>query len=839
MNKILFAALALFLVHPAFAGSSNPGVQTLGAVTAGHTAQFYNSGIIQDGGTLSSVPYYDVRLAGAVPDAVYLTDATVSGTTLTSASATFTSADVGKSIKVTTGNTNVAVFRGTISAFIDAHDVTLSGSVLTTCSTTCKTYYGTDNASNLGTAFTNAIALSNSLVGSNSGNNVHVVMPTQTNGGGYLFASQIDTTDHNGVLTIDAYAPLYSNVGIGTTESTVPILWENSSVSTLNMNVLGGVGPQTGDASYTSHNITLNNYQVLQVGFFGQKGLSCKGFGWTLGKMLIQNGSVGYAWDSCQDIHGLGGEQVCTGTNNCISTNGTEDVSMNASCDTVTNNCLRIDYTHSGIFNGKCFNNSSGAVTGGGVSIGSVNHGSASSGLTVNFDGQACGGNGLFLDNTAGAVTVNLNLTNTPSNSGYTHNFSNCVSYGTTGSTGPVQVNCTRDAAIADFTGTQQGMLTVSTPTRTSFDQNVTTTGNVGIGTTAPTAGTSLDMSYNTNSALLPIGTTGARPTGVNGMIRYNSAYSGSNGAVEAFVNSAWIALGGTLETDITPTGANTYTPNPLSTWFKVRCSGGGGQGGGGAAYNSGTASSGGAGGAGGLVVEATFTSSEVTGATTVTVGAGGSAAGGGAGSAGNPGTNGSNGGNTTFGSLLTAYGGGGGTGGSTSNSTGGGGAGYCGSGNGSSSGCGAGQGDAAGTASSDTSGLVPSAGGGTAVGAAGNKAGSCGYSNTGGGSGAGVASTPAALNGGSGGAGLGSGGAGGGAGNGLCSGAGAGTAGTGHYAFNSGGGGGGGNNSSASGCVGGAGGAGAGGGGGGSGLTGGGNGGVGGNGYCRIVEGR
>src|SRR5260370_15467869 len=63
---------------------------------------------------------------------------------------------------------------------------------------------------------------------------------------------------------------------------------------------------------------------------------------------------------------------------------------------------------------------------------------------------------------------------------------------------------------------------------------------SVGVGTNAPTAGAALDLSYNANSVLLPVGTTGDRPgTGVNGMMRYNSTL----GAIEAYIGGVWASI--------------------------------------------------------------------------------------------------------------------------------------------------------------------------------------------------------------------------------------------------------------------------------------------------------
>ncbi len=81
-------------------------------------------------------------------------------------------------------------------------------------------------------------------------------------------------------------------------------------------------------------------------------------------------------------------------------------------------------------------------------------------------------------------------------------------------------------------------------------------TPKIGIASTAPRA--SLDLSSNTDALILPIGTTGQRPTtGINGMIRYNS--SGTPG-VEAYINNAWAAFSTATATTInlgTSAGAN------------------------------------------------------------------------------------------------------------------------------------------------------------------------------------------------------------------------------------------------------------------------------------------
>jgi hypothetical protein len=65
-----------------------------------------------------------------------------------------------------------------------------------------------------------------------------------------------------------------------------------------------------------------------------------------------------------------------------------------------------------------------------------------------------------------------------------------------------------------------------------------TSSSGVAIGTTSPTTGTALDIGSKTSSVLLPIGTTGQRPTGVAGMLRYNS----TNSVPEVYTGS-WLPV--------------------------------------------------------------------------------------------------------------------------------------------------------------------------------------------------------------------------------------------------------------------------------------------------------
>lgn len=258
------------------------------------------------------------------------------------------------------------------------------------------------------------------------------------------------------------------------------------------------------------------------------------------------------------------------------------------------------------------------------------------------------------------------------------------------------------------------GLILLSTPALASATlYSDPANGNVGIGTNSPTTGAALDLSYNSNSVLLPVGTTGQRPSGVNGMMRLNTDTPG----VEAYYGGVWNSLavsGGVQSVTVqTFSTSGTFTPDAGLVDAEIICLGGG-AGGGGVGTPAGGGGAGG-GGAGGYSIK--FASAATIGASqTVTIGAAGSGASAGANSGGN-------GGDTSVGTLCVGKGGSGGaTSPTTSSTTPNGGAGGV-----------AGTGDITGTGMSGSSGSAP---GGTAgVGQFSGSGGSSAY----GGGGAGV----------------------------------------------------------------------------------------------------
>ena len=99
---------------------------------------------------------------------------------------------------------------------------------------------------------------------------------------------------------------------------------------------------------------------------------------------------------------------------------------------------------------------------------------------------------------------------------------------------------------------------------------------------------------------LLPVGTTGQRPTGVAGMVRYNSTVPG----LEAYYSGAWNALtaGGSAATITLGTSASVTNPQrsgDATTGF-YSGGGGGGRGGGRGGRGGGEGEEGEGGGRGG-----------------------------------------------------------------------------------------------------------------------------------------------------------------------------------------------------------------------------------------------
>jgi hypothetical protein len=149
---------------------------------------------------------------------------------------------------------------------------------------------------------------------------------------------------------------------------------------------------------------------------------------------------------------------------------------------------------------------------------------------------------------------------------------------------------------------------------------------NVGIGTTTPSV--SLDIN-RTDAVKVPVGTTAQRPTGADGMVRYNSSTS----VLEGYTGGAWRSVA-TVDTGYRLKGPvlayvsnGTYTPSDTNVRAVfVEVMGGGGAGGRADATDGTQAAYAGGGGAGGYTSRFITVANPSTYSATLTIGAAGSA---------------------------------------------------------------------------------------------------------------------------------------------------------------------------------------------------------------------
>lgn len=307
---------------------------------------------------------------------------------------------------------------------------------------------------------------------------------------------------------------------------------------------------------------------------------------------------------------------------------------------------------------------------------------SPSAGLHIN--GTGITNSPLYIQNynTSTSGDAAINITGTPTASGYVNGMNFSVSYANSfqnqfantgagnssvrasANTGDAFVNLNvsgQDWSIGiDNSDSdklrfqpQNGINTLTT------GMALTTSGSLGINTASPSA------TLHVNGNMI-VATTTATPQTI-------AMLSSSNELTEVGIGTGLSVSGGNLNADITV--VNFYPSS--STWNKptgcksvtVRMSGGGG-GGGSGAYSTGASASGGAGGGAGGFSEQTFDCANISSSVTITVGGGGDPGGGinGFGSPSN-GNAGVSGGQSSFGAYLRANGGGGGGAGTTTTS--------------------------------------------------------------------------------------------------------------------------------------------------------------------------
>jgi len=165
----------------------------------------------------------------------------------------------------------------------------------------------------------------------------------------------------------------------------------------------------------------------------------------------------------------------------------------------------------------------------------------------------------LYFENSSGVVTL---LAQSSASSPVTS-----ISFGTTGLTPSTATTGAVTVAGTLVVGNGGTGLTSLTTGRIPFGANTAAFGNsanlffdsvntrLGVGTATPAVTTEL---VGTDAMLIPKGTTGNRPTGVSGYLRFNTTSS----EFEGYNGTAWASVGGAALSNDTSTSTNIY---PLS----------------------------------------------------------------------------------------------------------------------------------------------------------------------------------------------------------------------------------------------------------------------------------
>jgi hypothetical protein len=140
----------------------------------------------------------------------------------------------------------------------------------------------------------------------------------------------------------------------------------------------------------------------------------------------------------------------------------------------------------------------------------------------------------------------------------------NTLSFGTTGLTPSTATSGAITVAGTLVVGNGGTGLTTITAGRILFGAGTSALGNsanlfwdssnnrFGVNTATPAVTTAL---VGTDAVLIPVGTTGQRPTGAAGYLRFNS----TTGEFEGYNGSAWASVGGAALSNDTATSSNVY----------------------------------------------------------------------------------------------------------------------------------------------------------------------------------------------------------------------------------------------------------------------------------------
>lgn len=426
----------------------------------------------QGGGDVTvSQPWVDVRDYGAVSDARHAFDAvTTSGShTLTSATANFTVADTGKTIKVYDIANNAYVFYGLINSVTNSTTIILSGNASASMSSgNGIAYWGTDNAVAINAALLAASELVSQTYGqvnSPSGDGYStVIFPiTPDIGAGYLFT---DTLVSYRNVCWNADAMLYNACGGTAADRKYAITCAGGiQINRIIMECGGGMGIQNGSyleqsSSYiwqlqlwnvgTNYNAALSPQSQIAMQLSGNdyniSGFWCKG------------GNIGILLSNVSDMRMVLPEIIGCATG--IQMAGCENVKiLGLVLDTLSFAGVTIDGCHNITLDGNAFSVNATGLTYN-IALGLFDSTNLNRNIKIDMNMQRSGGVGVHAAYTQDS-TFNLLGSNSANYSVAGVALTYMVEYGA-GNAGMITVNSTRDnttsPAITNFTGTRYGV---------------------------------------------------------------------------------------------------------------------------------------------------------------------------------------------------------------------------------------------------------------------------------------------------------------------------------------------------------------------------------------------
>jgi hypothetical protein len=442
-------------------------------------------------------------LAGNVNSNAAVTGVTITATgNLNGNNATITNAVAAASGEftgnVTTGNVSGTTVSGTTGAFSGN---VLAGNVNSNAAITGVTVTATGNLNGNNATITNAVA---AATGAFTGNVLAGNLNSNAAVTGVTITASGNLNGNNATITnavAAATGAFTGNVTTGNVSGTNGSFTGNVLAGNVNSNAAVTGVTITASGNLNGNNATITNAVAAATGEF-------------TGNILAGN------LNSNAAVTGV----TITASGNLNGNNATITNAVTAATGAFSGNVT------TGNVSGTTVSGTTGSFSGN-VLAGNLNSNAAVTGVTISATGNVTGGN---IDTAGKANLGNIRISANDITS--------------------VDTSLTFNSALANvsvkFSGTAANLMVLDAPTNT-----------VNIGTVTPVTGAKLQIA-STDSILVPVGNTTQRPTGVTGMLRFNTALN----QLEMYNNTTW-AGAGSVFTVIT---ADEFVGNGVQTNFTL-----------------------------------------------------------------------------------------------------------------------------------------------------------------------------------------------------------------------------------------------------------------------------